>query len=96
MGDIVNGILSALEKDIRGAEVFNLGSNYPVPLMSLIETIENAVGKNLKIKHLPLQQGDVLTTFADIEKARSVLGYEPRVEFSRGIQLQVQSFLHSA
>ena len=95
VGDIVNGIIAALEKDIRGAEIFNLGSNSPTSLLSLLDTIENAVEKKLKINHLPLQQGDVFTTFADIEKARSVLGYEPRMAFDKGVHLQVQSFLNS-
>ena len=93
VGDIVNGVIAALGKDTCGAEVFNLGSNSPISLLSLLSTIENAVGKKLKTNHLPLQQGDVPATFADIEKARSVLGYEPGMPFDEGVRLQVRSFL---
>jgi UDP-glucuronate 4-epimerase len=91
--DIVNGFVAALEKDIPGFEIFNLGNCHPISLLSLIAAIENAMGKQLKIKQLPMQLGDVPTTFADIRKAQSILGYNPQTELNKGIRIQVRSFL---
>jgi UDP-glucuronate 4-epimerase len=93
--DIVNGFVAALERDIQGFEIFNLGGCRPISLLSLIAAIENEMGKKLKIKRLPMQLGDVPTTFADIRKAQSILGYNPQTELNEGIRMQVRSFLNA-
>ena len=67
-------------------EIFNLGESRTVELRYLISLIEQNLGKTANIKKLPTQPGDVPITFADISKARALLGYTPRVDIEVGIQ----------
>ena len=63
-----------------------------VKLSELIAMIENALGKKAVIDRQPLQPGDVPITFADISKARRMLGYQPQVKVEKGIPLFVDWF----
>lgn len=83
--DIVGGIAAALLYDCK-YDIFNLGNAHPVRLTTLIQTIENALGKKADIEWLPDQPGDVPITYADIRKAQRLLSYEPRTTFEDGIQ----------
>lgn len=83
--DIIKGINGAIEK-VRGFEIFNLGDAKPVSLSDLVKLIEKYSGKKLNTKNLPLQEGDVLATFADISKARKVLDYLPQIDIESGIK----------
>lgn len=87
--DIVSGIISALHADIQ-FEILNLGNNTPVALKDFITTIENALGKQANIIEKPEQQGDVKMTYADLTRAKEVLGYEPRTSLAEGIQKTVE------
>jgi UDP-glucuronate 4-epimerase len=60
-----------------------------VKLLEMIATIENALGKKAAIEWLPEQPGDVPITYADISKARTSLGYEPRTPFAAGVKKSV-------
>jgi UDP-glucuronate 4-epimerase len=82
--DIVRGTAAALD---LGApyEIFNLGNHCPVKLDYLISLIENALGKKAVKKMLPMQPGEVLETYADIEKSQKILGFEPLVSIEEGI-----------
>jgi len=83
--DIIDGVIAIIERH-RGCEIYNLGDSNPIPLARLVELIEQALGKKALIKREPPQPGDVQRTFADIAKARRMLGYEPRVPIEEGIQ----------
>ncbi len=83
--DLVAGIASAIEIQPPGFEVVNLGRSNPVTLLEMIETIEKALGKSAKIIKKPMQNGDVPYTYADIDKARRLLNYEPTTSFQTGI-----------
>ena len=82
--DIVSGTIAAID---LGAdyEIFNLGNNQPVALGTFIEVIENAVGKQAKKNYLPMQSGDVLRTYADIEHSKKRLGFSPKTSLEKGI-----------
>jgi UDP-glucuronate 4-epimerase len=82
--DIVQGIVAALGYDCA-YEVFNLGNSSPVTLRTLIETLETVIRTKAKIETLPDQPGDVPITWADISKARRILGYAPQTPFREGI-----------
>jgi UDP-glucuronate 4-epimerase len=82
--DITRGVVAAAQLDTP-YDVFNLGNASPVSLNVLIETIEKAVGKQAKIRRLPMQPGDVPITYADISKASRVLGYKPETPLRQGI-----------
>ncbi|MDZ4742143.1 MAG: GDP-mannose 4,6-dehydratase, partial [Verrucomicrobiota bacterium] len=90
--DIVEGICAALYKPV-GYEIFNLGNSHPTPLLDLIGLIERNLGKVAKIEYLPEQPGDVPITFADVSKAKDMLGYEPQVLIEEGIARFVEWFL---
>lgn len=84
VSDTVCGILGALDYDCR-YDVLNLGNSHPIGLMEMIRTIEDAVGRKAIIEWLPDQPGDVPITYADISKARRLLGYDPKTPFAEGI-----------
>lgn len=84
--DIVAGVKASLFTDgLEPYEVFNLGNSSPENLMEFIQTIANALDLEPQMEMLPMQAGDVPTTFADISKARNKLGYEPATPISVGI-----------
>lgn len=96
ISDITDGTLQALTSQNQGFEIFNLGNSHPIDLKYLIQLIEEALGKKARIKNLPMQPGDVPTTFADISKAETYLGYQPKITIEEGINLFVQWYLKSA
>ncbi|MGV8138738.1 MAG: GDP-mannose 4,6-dehydratase [Mangrovibacterium sp.] len=96
--DTVDGIcrvLNYLFEHDQVYEIINLGNNQPVKLNDMIKAIENATGKKANIKKLPMQPGDVDITFASIEKAKSILGYNPRYSFEEGIRNFVNWYMES-
>jgi UDP-glucuronate 4-epimerase len=88
ISDIVDGVMACTRKEF-GFEIFNLGESQTVTLAELIAVIERALGKQAVIDRQPLQAGDVPITFADISKARRMLGYQPQVKVEKGIPLFV-------
>jgi len=82
--DIVSGIECSLEKSYD-YEVFNLGNNNTVELEYFIECIENELGRKADKIYLPMQEGDVPATFADIEKSKRLLNFEPKTNIEIGI-----------
>ncbi len=90
--DIVNGISLSL-KNLGGYQIYNLGGSRVTDLKTMVESIEKILGKSAILKKLPVQMGDVTVTYADISKARSRIGYNPEIPFSKGIVLFVDWFL---
>ncbi|MGN6803451.1 MAG: SDR family NAD(P)-dependent oxidoreductase [Ginsengibacter sp.] len=82
--DIIDGIDCAL-RNLKGYHIYNLGESSVINLRTLVETIENLLQKKAVLKKLPLQPGDVNTTFADISKAREEIGYAPKMDIETGI-----------
>ncbi len=83
--DIVDGIVASL-KHSYPHEVFNLGNNQPENLTDFIRHIEKAAGKKARLKYLPMQKGDMLKTYADIDHAKSKLGFNPKTPLYEGIE----------
>lgn len=88
ISDIVDGVVRSLDRP-AGYQIYNLGNGSPVSLSSFIKLVETSVGTPAKIRVCPEQPGDVPRTCADISKARSMLGYSPRVAFADGIERTV-------
>lgn len=87
--DIVDGIKKSCEyvmKNDNVYEILNLGNSTPVSLKEMINTIAEVLNKEPKIKELPMQPGDVERTFADISKAKELIGYNPKTSFKKGIE----------
>lgn len=83
--DIATGILAALERDFP-EEIFNLGRGEPVELLEFVRVLEQALGQKALTRSLPMQPGDVSDTFADISRARDLLGYQPQVSVPEGVE----------
>lgn len=66
-------------------KVYNIGNHEPVELMTFIGTIERALGREAKKNFLPMQPGDVVATYADVEDLKRDVGYEPRTPLEYGI-----------
>ncbi|OGX08456.1 MAG: hypothetical protein A2Z88_06885 [Omnitrophica WOR_2 bacterium GWA2_47_8] len=92
VADIVSGFVAALEKDLK-FEIINLGNSHPIKLGTLLNTIEKYTGKKARIRHLGEQPGDVPITYADISKARKILGWKPRTSLEEGIKAMVGWYL---
>ena len=89
--DITSGVLAAIDR-CAGYEIFNLGNNQPVELERLIAVIETVLGAKADKRYLPLQPGDVVETYADIEKANRQLGFAPTTPIETGVQQFVEWF----
>ena len=86
--DLVAGICACLERLVGGGlpnTIYNLGSDRSISLHEMIATIEGALQRKAVIERLPMQDGDVLRTWADLSRARAELGYAPQVEFADGV-----------
>lgn len=90
--DIIAGVRAAIDYDASPYEVFNLGESRTVELCELIGLIEKELGRDAVIDRRPLQPGDVPQTFADISKARRLLGYHPQTPIEQGIRRFVEWF----
>lgn len=102
--DIVNGIILALDapppddgKPKPGGfttphRLYNIGNNRPEQLTDLIGAIEEACGQKASINLLPMQDGDVYQTFADIDDIERDLGFAPRTSMREGVQRFVTWF----
>jgi UDP-glucuronate 4-epimerase len=66
-------------------KVYNIGNHDPVELMTFIGTIERALGQEAMKNFLPMQPGDVVATYADVEDLKRDVGYEPRTPLEYGI-----------
>jgi UDP-glucuronate 4-epimerase len=95
VGDIAAGITAALRYDQSRYEVINLGNNATVTLLDMIRALEEALGRSATIDWQPEQPGDVPQTWANIAKARDLLGYEPRTPFTEGIRRFSEWFLQT-
>jgi UDP-glucuronate 4-epimerase len=84
--DIVAGTVAAIER-VRPAdyEIYNLGGTHTISLAELVAICERTVGKPARIDRLPDQPGDVPITYANIDRARAALGYEPTTRPDDGI-----------
>ena len=91
--DIVAGTLAALDRPptigagTGGAKcrVYNLGNHRPEKLLDFIAVLETALGRKAEKELLPMEPGDVASSFADIEASRRDLGYEPKTPIAIGL-----------
>ncbi|HRH40640.1 MAG TPA: GDP-mannose 4,6-dehydratase [Pyrinomonadaceae bacterium] len=90
--DIIQGVRAAIDYDKANYEVFNLGESQTIELRELIEVLEENLGKKAIIDRQPMQPGDVPITFADISKAKDLLGYNPTTKIREGIPKFVEWF----
>lgn len=96
--DIVTGVMNVLsnppKEDERGVnyKIYNIGNNEPQDLMTFIETIEKALGREAKKEFLPMQPGDVEKTYADVTDLMEDFGFKPETSIETGIGRFVEWF----
>ena len=66
-------------------KLYNIGNNAPLSLMTFIETIENSLGKKAEKNFMPMQDGDVVSTYADVSGLMDDFGYKPDTNLADGI-----------
>tara|TARA_B100000676_G_scaffold27224_1_gene25093 strand:+ start:1326 stop:2234 length:909 start_codon:yes stop_codon:yes gene_type:complete len=82
--DIVDGIISAIKNNYP-CEIFNLGNNQTELLNDFIKAIELELNMKAKINYMPIQPGDMKETFADIDKSKDMLNFNPKTNLYLGI-----------
>ena len=90
--DIIEGVMASRTADYA-YEIVNLGRSDTVQLSELIAKVEQAVGRKAKVVYQPTQPGDVHQTFADISKAKRLLGFEPKVSIDDGLRRFVDWYM---
>jgi len=90
--DIVDGVVAAINYDQSDYEVINLGESRTVELRELIAILEKELDAHAIIDRQPPQPGDVPQTFADITRARKLLGYNPQTQIEDGLHRFVDWF----
>lgn len=82
--DAVAGTLAALRP--LGYEIINLGSGRPIQLIDFLKICEGEIGWNATVRYEPHQPSDMSATWADIAKAKSLIGWQPQVEIEEGVR----------
>ena len=90
--DIIDGVMAAIDYKQSNYEVINLGESRTVELNELISLLEKQLDTHAIIDRQPPQPGDVPQTFADISKARTLLGYQPKTQIEEGLHRFVEWF----
>ncbi len=92
--DIARGTVAAIQ-DV-GYEIINLGGGRnPVFLKTIIEKLETLIGKKAVIDHKPFHIADLMETWADIGKAKNLLGWEPKVSLDEGLEKSVSWYMQN-
>lgn len=82
--DIIQGTVAALDRSLP-CEIFNLGNNQPEEVLTLVELLEQKLGKKAHLELLSDQLGEVPITYADITKSQSMLGFKPQTSLDQGL-----------
>lgn len=105
--DVVEGIIRTAQHppDCTGSatgtsskaffKVYNIGNNNPIELLEFIKMIESAMGKKAKMVMKPMQPGDVVETYADIEELQKDMGFSPCTSIGSGISKFVEWYKES-
>jgi UDP-glucuronate 4-epimerase len=83
--DIARGIVAAVDRPL-GYEIVNLGHGRAVSLREFVDTIEGLAGRKANLVRARRQESDAVATRAEIEKARRLLGWEPKVSLREGVE----------
>ncbi len=83
--DITDGVVLALDRPL-GYEVINLGRGEPVLLKDFVRTMEELAGGKARLREAPKLAADVVRTYANVDKARRLLGYNPQVSAPEGVR----------
>jgi len=92
--DIASGTIAAIQN--VGYEIINLGGGRnPVSLNTIISRLEELLGNKAKINYKPFHIADLMETWANIEKAKNLLGWEPKVSLDEGLEKSVSWYMEN-
>jgi len=91
LDDISRGVIAGLKP--LGYEIINLGGHETISMNDLIARLEAIIGKKAKIEHMPAHKADMQANWANVEKARRLLGWEPQVNLEEGLRLTVDWYM---
>lgn len=91
--DVVSECVNLMDKIPSSFEVYNIGNNHPETVHNLISYLEEYLGRPATISYLPMQEGDVKMTYANIDKLHALTGYQPKIGLSEGIKRFVSWYL---
>src|SRR5450432_1856602 len=91
VSDVVSGVVAALDKRL-GYEVINIGRGEPVLVADFVRSVERLAGKKAPVRSEPMMKADVDFTFANIDKAKSLLGYAPQISVDEGVRQSYEWF----
>lgn len=83
--DIIAGLVGCIDR-LKSYEIINLGNSNPTKLMELVELISSISGKKAEIIMEEPKPGDVFTTYADISKAKKIIGFDPKISIKDGLE----------
>ncbi|MGD0451282.1 MAG: SDR family NAD(P)-dependent oxidoreductase [Candidatus Bathyarchaeia archaeon] len=86
VNDIVEAVLASMKSSKAEGEVFNIGSGKPTSISELAKTVLELSGLDLEIRFEKSRTGDIKDSYADISKAKTLLGFEPKVSLKTGLQ----------
>jgi UDP-glucuronate 4-epimerase len=75
-------------------KIYNIGNSQPVELLNFIETIEECLGQKAQKNLLPMQAGDVVATYADVDDLMQDVGFKPQTSLKNGISHFVEWYRH--
>jgi UDP-glucuronate 4-epimerase len=84
VGDIVSGVVAAVDRPL-GYEIVNLGRGEPVLLADFVHLVEELAGRKSNLVPEPMMRTDIVYTYADISKAKRLLGYDPQISVQDGV-----------
>jgi UDP-glucuronate 4-epimerase len=84
--DIVTGVVAAIDAELPGHRVYNLGGSRTTTLKELVQKLEAILGKRAVLDRRPMQPGDVPITYADVSVAHAALGYSPKISIDEGLE----------
>ena len=94
VGDIAQGFCLALDRPL-GYEIINIGCGTPVLLAEFVRTVEAVTGRQTSLLDAPMHEADVAYTYAKLDKARTLLGYQPQVAVLAGVTALVKWYEHA-
>ncbi len=95
IADTVAGLLAVVDAapvPFSDHPIFNIGSGKGVSIREMLALLEDRLGRAIRVRYLPSREFDVATNVLDIERARLILGWSPRLEFSAGMDLMIRDY----
>jgi nucleoside-diphosphate-sugar epimerase len=93
--DVVSANMLVMERKEAIGEVFNVGTGKQITLNALVDTINELLDKKIEPIYEPVREGDIRYSYADISKARKMIGFEPKYSLKEGLEKTISWFKNS-